>query len=84
VSDNGWDEFTITYNSRPAVDGPALDNLGAVSVGAVVELDITSAIQQDGQYSFAIDSTNRDGVEYRSREGSTNTPMLFIALEPTS
>jgi parallel beta-helix repeat protein len=84
VSDNGWDEFTITYNNRPAVDGPALDNLGAVSVGAVVELDITSAIQQDGQYSFAIDSTNRDGVEYRSREGSTNTPMLFIALEPTS
>ena len=84
VSDNNWDEFTITYNNRPAVDGPALDTLGAVNVGDVVEFDVTSAIGQDGQYSFAIDSNNSNGAEYRSRENSPDTPVLIIFLEPAS
>jgi hypothetical protein len=83
VPDNGWDEFTITYNNRPAVDGPALDTVGAVDVGDVVVLDVTPAISRDGLYTFAIASSGSEGWAVRSREGSMDTPMLFIVLEPT-
>ena len=84
VADNAWDEMAITFNNRPTIDGPALDTLGVVSVGDVVEFDVTSVVQQDGQYSFAIDTTSNNGAEYRSREGSANTPVLLVAVEPTS
>jgi hypothetical protein len=60
------------------------DTLGAVGLGDIVEVDVTSAIQQDGQYSFAINSSHSNGAEYRSRENSPNTPVLLVTLEPTS
>jgi hypothetical protein len=84
VSDNTWGESTITFNNQPAIDGPALDSTGPVSVGAILQLDVTPAIDQDGQYSFAITGDGSDGWSVRSREGSPNTPMLFVELEPTS
>ena len=84
ISDNTWGEFTITFNNQPTIDGPALDSTGPVSVGAILQLDVTSAINQDGQYNFAIVGDGSDGWSVRSREGSANTPMLFVEMGPTS
>jgi len=84
VSDNSWGEDTIAFDSQPAIDGPALDSSGAVTEGQILRLDVTAAIAQDGQYSFAIVGDGKGGWPVRSREGSDNTPMLFIELEPTS
>lgn len=81
VSDNSWDEFAITYNNRPGIEGAPLDTVGAVSAGDFIALDVTPAIGRDGVYSFAIGSTGSDRWGVWSRAGSAETPMLFIALE---
>ncbi len=62
ISDNSWDEDTVTFDTRPVIDGPALDALGKVRVGDIVGLDVTAAITGDGIYSFAIDSNDTDGA----------------------
>jgi hypothetical protein len=78
ISNNSWQETTVTYANRPAIDGYALDSLGAVSVGDIVELDVTAAISGNGTYNFAMDSNNNNGADYRSREDLTYPPTLFI------
>jgi hypothetical protein len=80
VSDISWDEDTITFNNRPAIDEPALDALGAVGLGDIVEFDITGAVNGDGTYSFAIDSEYNNGADYSSRENLTNPPELIIVV----
>ena len=78
ISNNTWGERTVTYNTRPVIDGPALAALGKVAVGNIVELDVTAAIFGNGTYSFAMDSNNSNGADYRSREAGTNPPLLII------
>ena len=78
ISDNSWDEGTVTFDTRPVIDGPALDALGVVEVRDIVELDVTAAITGNGTYSFAMDSNNNNGADYRSREAGTNPPTLII------
>ena len=78
ISDNSWGEGTVTFDTRPVIDGPALAALGKVAVGDIVELDVTAAIPGNGTYSFAMDSNNSNGADYRSREAVTNPPVLVI------
>jgi VCBS repeat-containing protein/parallel beta-helix repeat protein len=80
ISDNSWNEYSITYNNRPVIDGAALDSLGGVDVGDIVEFDVTAAINGEGMYSFAIDSDNGDGLGYLSREDSISPPELIISV----
>jgi hypothetical protein len=81
ISNNSWGEDTLTFNNKPVIDGPALGVLGPVNVGDIVELDVTPAIDGNGIFSFAIDSSNRNGADYRSREDLTNPPELIINTE---
>jgi hypothetical protein len=81
ISDISWSENTVNYNNRPVIDGPALDSLGAVTFGDIVEFDVTSAVAVNGTYSFAIDSNNSDGADYRSREDTINPPQLIITTD---
>jgi hypothetical protein len=78
ISDDGWDETTVTYDTRPAIDGPALDGVGAVSSGAVVDFDVTAAVVGDGTYTFALRSTSNNNAVYRSREAGG--PLLILAV----
>jgi hypothetical protein len=78
---NSWNENTVTYNTRPIIDGPVLGVLGPVSIGSIVEIDVTSAISGNGTYSFAIDSNSSNGAHYRSREDLSNPPVLIITTE---
>jgi parallel beta-helix repeat protein len=83
VADNSWGEFTLTYNNQPVYDSDVLATVGAVSKDEILQLDVTQAIDQDGEYSFAIVGNGRDGWAVRSREDPANTPRLFIAPEST-
>jgi parallel beta-helix repeat protein len=80
VSDNSWDENTLTFNNRPVIDGPALDTLGPVVKNEIIQMDVTQAISGGGVYSFAIVSDSSNGVQYQSREGSTGIPTLIINM----
>jgi hypothetical protein len=84
ISNNSWPE-TITWDTKPAIDGPQVSQLGPVAVGQVVELDLTAAVRGPGTYSFAItgDPLNLNTVGFASRENSTTTSrsQLLITLQ---
>jgi hypothetical protein len=56
VSDNTWQEGTVTWNNAPAADATPLATLGSVSANTWVEVDVTSLITGDGTYSLRAQS----------------------------
>ncbi len=84
VSNTSWAE-NITWNNKPAIDGPLLATLGAVTLNLSYEVDVTSAITGNGSYSFAITlpDTNTNTLGYASREASTtdNRPQLIVTTQ---
>jgi Zn-dependent metalloprotease len=79
VSDNTWQEETLTWNNAPVALTNLLASLGSVSANNWYEVDITSLITGDGTYSLRISSTSSDGADYSSKEGA-NLPQLVITL----
>ncbi len=81
VSDTSWPEV-LTWNTRPAIDGPTVATLGAAAVNATMEIDLSSVIVGNGTYSFAIalPAGNTNTLGYASREASTvsTRPQLVI------
>jgi hypothetical protein len=78
----GWDELAMTWNTRPAIDGPVLSSVGAVALSQVVNFDVTGAITGDGTYCFAIDSLSANGADYNAREGAVAQPAVLITTGP--
>ena len=82
ISNCSWNELTMTWNTQPAIDGPALATLGAVAAGQLADFDVTPAIPGDGVYCFAIDTVSTDSVIYNSREGSLAHPAVLLTVAP--
>jgi hypothetical protein len=83
MSNTSWSESTVTYNTRPAIDGAPLATLGAVSVDQWYELNVTSAVTGNGTLSLGMNSISTDGAFYSSREsGSATAPQLVVTLAP--
>jgi hypothetical protein len=80
VSDNSWQEGTVTWNNAPAAQINLLGSLGSVSANNWYEIDLTSLIAGDGTYSLRISSTSSDGADYSSREGA-NPPQLIVTVQ---
>jgi len=84
VSSNSWPE-SITWNTKPAIDGPLRASVGAVAIGDVVEVNLTGVIVGNGSHSFAITmpSSNSNTVAYAARENSTVTsrPQLIVVTQ---
>ncbi len=78
VSNTTWPETTTSWNTRPTIDGPALDTKGAIVPNAVVDFNVTAALRADGLYSFAVQTTSSDVAGYRSREATTGRPQLIL------
>jgi hypothetical protein len=79
ISSNSWAE-SMTWNSRPAIDGPLLAAFGAVQTGTWYEADLGQFPSGDGTVSLAIDSVSSDGAKWGTRE-STNPPQLLVDVE---
>lgn len=80
TSNSSWTESAVTYNNRPAIDGPVLANLGSVGAGRWVEIDVTSDVASGGIVSFGMSSDGSDGADYSSREGS-RPPQLVVTFD---
>ena len=76
VSDTGWSEGTMTWNTRPVL-GSFVANLGAAALAAWVEIDVSSIVTGNGTYSFAVTGLSSDAAWYSSKEG-TNAPQLVV------
>lgn len=77
---NTWSEAGLTWNTRPARSGAALDDKGAVSAGGWVEFDVTSAVTGNGTFTFALVPTSTDGIDFYSRE-DTSAPQLVVTTD---
>lgn len=84
ITDNSWLE-TVTWDTKPLINGPQLTSLGSVGLNQVVEVDLASVIAANGTYSFAITmpSTNTNTLGYASREHTTiaSRPQLIITTQ---
>jgi hypothetical protein len=79
ITDSSWSE-SITFVTRPTIDGPLLDTYGPLVSNEVVAFDVTTAVGGDGVYSFALVTESSDAVGYRSREATAGQPVLEIIL----
>src|SRR5439155_17809506 len=78
ITDCGWNERTMTWQTQPAIDGPVLATAGAVAQGHAVDFDVTGAIHGDGVYCFALDTPSTDSALYNSREASARKPEIAV------
>src|SRR5215510_14190606 len=81
ISNNTWNETTLNFNNKPAIDGPGLHTLGAVTAGSVVEFNLDTAVTADGVYNFAIDNTSTSAAAYTSNAATTGQkPQLVLSV----
>ncbi|MDQ3952508.1 MAG: DNRLRE domain-containing protein [Actinomycetota bacterium] len=79
ISSNSWNE-SVTWNSRPAIDGATLGSFGAVSAGTWYEISLgQGAVTADGTITLAMDSASSDGSRWGSRN-SSNPPQLIVEV----
>jgi hypothetical protein len=79
LADLGWDEQTVTWNTAPDLDAPAVASLNGVTKSNWYEVDLTSLVHGDGPVGVAITSTAFDGAGYSSREGPVSQrPELVV------
>lgn len=81
---NTWSESTVTWNNAPVASATPFATLGPVKDGQWVEIDASSLIKGDGTYSIRITSSSTDGVDYRTKEASSNKPQLLLSAEQAS
>ena len=81
VPDNTWVESTITYGNRPAVGTLIGASSGPVAGGSWVDIDVSSFIQGDGEYTVAVTSQDTTALKLDSSEG-TNSPQLLVPAPP--
>jgi len=79
LADLTWNEQTVTWNTAPATDAPAVASLDGVTIKTWYEVDVTELVRGDGPVGLAITSTATDGAGYTSREGPlSQRPELVV------
>jgi hypothetical protein len=78
-----WSEGTVTWSTKPAPAGAALQNLGNVPVNAWVDIDVTAAVPGNGDVDFLLVPESSDGFAASSREATTNKPTLVVTTTGT-
>lgn len=80
ATSGAWTETGVTWNTRPARIGAAIDDKGSVASGAWLEYDVTARVTSSGSYDFVTVATSTDGLTVSSRE-ATNKPQLVLVLD---
>lgn len=77
LSDNTWQENTITFNNAPAPES-SITQSGDVSSDQWVTIDITSYIKGAGIYDVVFDPLSTTQLSLASRESGSNAPQLIV------
>lgn len=81
ITNGTWNESTVNWNTKPAVDGPGLQTLDAVTLGQVVEFNLDATVTGDGSYDFAIDTASTKAVGYNSMAATSGQkPQLILTV----
>ena len=80
---SGWDESSVTWNSRPERTGTSVDNGDTVSTGDVAEYDVTSLIGGNGTFTFNLAPQSTDDLTFVSRESTDVSlrPVLVVTSD---
>ncbi|HSX52920.1 MAG TPA: Ig-like domain-containing protein [Patescibacteria group bacterium] len=83
VSDNNWNEATVTWNNAPAEGTNTLYSLGSVSKNHYYLVDLSNYITADGTYSIRVDSTDTNSTAYSTRNAPTisHRPVLTVTVQ---
>ncbi len=68
VSDNTWNESTLTYSSAPAM-GAALSSSAPFAADSWVPLDVSTYVTGEGTYSFGVTTPGVTSIKLASRGG---------------
>jgi pectate lyase len=82
-TDVNWSESGMTWNTRPA-PGAEITSVSSVPAGAVLELDVTSAVSGAGKVSFVLVGDSTDGISIYSREHSDTARRPVLVVETGS
>lgn len=80
---NSWSETEITWNNRPLPVTGIIANVDSMESGGWVEYDVTSYVNANGSYNFALLAESLDGATFSSREDA-NQPELILTFIPES
>ncbi len=80
ATSGAWTETGVTWNTRPARIGAAIDDKGSVASGTWLEYELTGRVTANGSYDFVTVATSTDGLTVSSRE-ATNRPQLVLVLD---
>jgi chitodextrinase len=75
----GWTENGITWSNKPAPTGATITDIGGLSTGTWVDVDVTNTVVGNGTYAFRLSGESTDGVDFHSREGA-NDPQLVVTM----
>jgi Calcineurin-like phosphoesterase len=86
VSDSGWTESGLTYNTRPAVGAANLGSVSATASNTTYSIALNASQLQSlvgGQLTLALDSTGGSGDAFyvNSREAAANRPQLVLTAQ---
>lgn len=78
VTDNTWDERTLTYANAPSPSSGTVASSAQVSAGTWVTIDVTPLVDGNGSVSLALTTTSTTAASLDSREVSSYAPQLAI------
>jgi hypothetical protein len=87
ATSNNWVESGtggITWTNQPGSTGAATDDKGALAASSWAEFNVTPLVAADGQVSFMLATTSRDGASFFSRENATTRPQLVVIFDTTN
>ena len=76
-----WSEGSITWATRTARVGTGTDDKAPIPTNSWVEYNVASLIAGNGTYDFVLAGTSTDGINFSSREATTNKPQLVIVTQ---
>jgi hypothetical protein len=73
-----WTEDELTWSNAPSIVGSPLAIFNNVSNNSWVEIDVTTAVNGSGTYSFGLVDHSQNSVHFNSREANSSQPRLMV------
>src|SRR3954453_7386139 len=79
TTSSAWNEGSVTWSTAPLAASSPTATIPKVTTGTWITVDVTPFVTSDGVVSLRISSTNSDGADYVSSEGTAaNAPQLIV------
>ncbi|MDQ3098156.1 MAG: DNRLRE domain-containing protein [bacterium] len=81
LNDNLWSDKLLTFDSKPSGGEVRIGPIGPVSARILKTIDVTTYIKNGSTYTFKITSEGTEGIDYSSRESSSETSPALLLVQ---